>query len=96
MFFGQLLYVVIIPIPKSKELKTKKPKNICLAVVRQVHAILPNAHGMPIPFYSKTGSLDPIDINSIQCVVGRIGDWGKWGLVDRSGPLVHAVFNETD
>jgi len=96
MFFGQLLYVVVIPIPKSKELKMKKPKNVCLAVVQQVHAILPNAHRMPIPFYLKTGSLDPVDINPIQCVVGHVGDWGKWGLVDRSGLLVHAVFDKID
>jgi len=96
MFFRQLLYIIVIPISKSKELKTKKPKNICLVVVQQVHAILPNAHGMPILFYSKTGSLDPIDINSIQCVIGYVGDWGKWGLVDYSGLLVHVVFNEMD
>jgi hypothetical protein len=96
-FFGQLRYIVVIPIPKSKELKTKEPQNVCLAVIRQVHATLPNAHGVPpIPFYSQSGALDPTDIKSIQCVVGRVEDRGKWGLVDRSGPLAHAVFAEAD
>jgi hypothetical protein len=33
MFFGQLQSIVATPIPKSKELKTKKPKNVCLAVI---------------------------------------------------------------
>ncbi len=48
---------------------------------------LPNAHGIPpIPFYSQDGALDLADIKSIQCVVGRVEDRGKWGLVDRSGP----------
>ena len=97
MVFGQLQYIVVIPIPKSRELKTKEPLNLCLAVIQQVHAVLPNAHGVPlIPFYSQSGALDPADIKSIQCVVGRVEDQGKWGLIDRSSPLAHAVFVEVD
>jgi hypothetical protein len=41
---------------------------------------------MPIPSYSQNGALDPADIKSIQCVVGRVEDRSIWGLVDRSGP----------
>jgi len=79
------------------ELKTKEPQIVCLAVIRQVRAILPNAQGMPpIPFYSQSGALDPADIKSIQCVVSRVEDRGNWGLVDHSGPLAHAVFAEVD
>ena len=75
----------------------KKPENICLVVIRQVDTDFPNAHGMlPIPSYSKERALDPADIKSIQCVVGRVEDWGTWGLVDRSGPLAHVVFTEAD
>jgi hypothetical protein len=89
--------IVVIPIPKSKELKTNEPQDVCLAVIRQVHATLPNAQGVPlIPFYSQSGALDPVDIKSIQCVVGRVEDRGRWGLVDRSGPLAHVVFAEVD
>jgi hypothetical protein len=94
MFFGQLLYIVVISIPKCKELKTKEPQDVCLAVIRQVYA---NAHGVPpIPFYSQSGALDPTDIKSIQCVVGRVKDQDIWGLVDCSGLLAHAVFAEAD
>jgi hypothetical protein len=97
MFFRQLWYIVIIPIPKSKELKTKKPENICLTVIQQVHAILPNANRiLPILFYSQTGPLDPADIKSIQCVVSCVEDQGKWGLVNCSGLLAHAVFAEAN
>ena len=97
MFFGQLWYIVVIPIPKSTELKTKEPQIVCLAVIWQVRAILPNAQGMPpIPFYSQSGALDPADIKSIQCVVGHIEDQGNWGLVDHSGPLAYTVFAEAD
>jgi len=95
MFFGQLLYIVVISIPGSNELETKEPESLCLAVIQQVKAILPNAHGIPpILFYLQTGALDLANIKSIQCVVGHVEDRGKWGLVDRSGPLAHAVFTE--
>ena len=73
-----------------------EPQNVCLAVIRQVHAISPNAQGPLIPSYSQLGPLDPTDIKSIQCVVGRVEDWGIWGLVDHSGLLAHAVFAEAD
>ena len=77
-FFGQLLCIIIIPIPKSKELKTKKPEKISLTVVWQVHANFPNTHGiLPIPFYLQTGGLDPVNINTIQCIVSCVEDRGK-------------------
>jgi len=97
MFFGQLLYIVIIPIPQSNKLKMKKAENICLAIIWQVKTIFPNTHGLPpIPHYKKRGCLNPADIKSIQCIVGRIEDCGEWGLVNCSGPLAHAVFTEVD
>ena len=75
----------------------EKPEDVCLAVIRQVHTILPNAHGiLPIPYYKQTGALDPADIKSIQCIIGHVEDRGNWGLVDHSGLLVHAVFDEVD
>ena len=51
---------------------------------------------LPIPFYTRAGALEVVDIKCIQCVVGRVEDRGRWGLVDRSGPLAHAVFTDTD
>jgi len=93
----QLLYIVVIPIPKTNELQMKKPEDVCLVVIRQVYTILPNTHGMlPILYYLRTGGLDPTDIKSIQCVVSCVEDWGTWGLIDCSGLLAHAVFAEVD
>ena len=36
------------------------------------------------PFYQATGPIIFIDLNQIQCVIGRILDRGKWAIVDRS------------
>jgi len=73
----------------------KEPKTLCLAVIQQV--VVPSARMvLPVPYYLQTGSLHPIDIKSIQCVVGRVKDWERWGLIDRSGLLAHVVFTEAD
>jgi hypothetical protein len=96
-FFGQLCYIIVIPIPESNKLKMKKHETLCLAVIWQVHINFPDAHMMPpISYYSQTGALDPTDIKSIQCIVSHVEDRGDWGLVDCSGPLMHAVFTEED
>ena len=95
-FFGQLLNIVVIPIPKSRELQTTEPETLCLAVIRQVHLLSDSHPVLSVPSYSQTGALDPVDVKSIQCVVGRVKDGRKWALVDRSGPLAHAVFSEAD
>ena len=39
-FFGQLRYTVVISIPKAKEHKTREHQNVCLALIRQIRAIL--------------------------------------------------------
>jgi len=97
MFFGQLLYIVVIPIPQSNKLKTEKAENICLAIIRQVKTIFPNVDGLPpIPCYKETGHLDPANIKSIQCIVSHVEDRREWGLVNHSGLLAHAVFTEVE
>jgi hypothetical protein len=96
MFFGQLLYIIVILIPQSRELQTTEPKTLYLVVIWQVH-LLSNSHSvLSIPSYSQTGALDPVDIKSIQCVVGCVKDRRNWVLVDHSDPLAHAVFSEAD
>jgi len=97
MFFGQLLYIIVIPIPQSNKLKMEKAENICLAIIQQVKTIFPNADGLPpILCYKETGRLDPTDIKSIQYVVSCVEDRGEWGLVNCSGLLAHAVFTEAE
>jgi len=77
--------------------KTKWPENICLAIIWQVQTNFPNVYGMLlIPYYLQTGALNPADIKSIQCVVSHIEDHRKWGLINCSGLLAHAVFTEAD
>jgi len=73
----------------------KEPETLCLAVIQQV--VVPSAHMvLPVPYYLRTGSPHPVDIKSIQCMVSCVKDQERWGLIDHSGPLAHAVFTEVD
>ena len=96
MLFGQLLNIVIIPIPKSRELQMTEPETLCLTVIQQVHLLSDSHPVLSVPSYSQTGTLDPVDVKSIQCIVSCVKDGRKWALVDCSGPLAHAVFSEVD
>jgi len=50
---------------------------------------------LDIHLYTHEGSLDFIDITSIQALVGRVpcSNGPKWAVIDRSGTLARAVFN---
>ena len=95
-FFGQLLYIVVVPIPKSRELQTTEPETLCLVVIWQVHLSSDSHPVLLVPSYLQTSTLDPIDIKSIQCIVSHVKDGRKWTLVNCSGPLAHAVFSKAD
>ena len=97
MFFGQLLYIIVILIPQSRELQTTEPETLCLAVIWQIYLLSNSYPVLLVPSYLQTSALDPIDIKSIQCIISCIKDKeGKWLLVDCSGPLAYAVFSEAD
>lgn len=74
------------------------PQDISFAIIRQMRLDAPNTHVSPeIPTYIREGLIDVVDIKSVQCVVGRVKDHqGRWALVDRSGPLAHAIFADDD
>ena len=64
------------PSSNARNLKRRSLKMFVLRVIWQVHTVA--RRESPIPFYSQSGALDPTDIKSIQCVVGRVEDRGKW------------------
>ena len=50
---------------------------------------------LDIHLYTHEGSLDFIDISSIQALVSRVScsNSPKWAVIDRSGTLARVVFN---
>lgn len=51
-------------------------------------------------YYRDMGATEVVDLNAIQCVVGRVpvgiagvGRGSRWAVIDRSGPLAQATFS---
>jgi hypothetical protein len=85
-FFAQLLRIVRLDLPSTSELHHSKAETVLLAHVKTCNATQ-NVDGQWE--YSTMGKTHFIDLNLIQCSVGRVLDRGKWTIIDRSGPTVH-------
>jgi len=63
-------------------------QSLVYAVIDEVKVL---DHGTNANFYSRfyqaTGPIVFVDLNQVQCVIGRILDRGKWAIVDRSSSV---------
>ncbi|KAF9649280.1 hypothetical protein BDM02DRAFT_3233041 [Thelephora ganbajun] len=84
--FTQLLCIVQLDLPPSPELYHPKVETVLLAHVVTCNTTRNEDHQWE---YSTMGKTHFIDLNSIQCSVGRVLDRGKWRFIDRSGPTAH-------
>jgi len=87
-FYGQLLRIFVLTLPTNDILRTNKETTLCLAAIRSVKPDSQNMLGMQ--YYKQDGPIEVVDLNCIQCVVGRIQDRGKWAIIDRSGAFAQA------
>ncbi|KAJ7017125.1 hypothetical protein C8F04DRAFT_1338084 [Mycena alexandri] len=95
-FYGQLTHIYRVHFSKPcPQLRTTSPTTYILAAIRSCILTdddqdLANA-GLDIHFYSRTGSLDVIDITSVQSLIGRVEvPKSDWAIIDRSGALARA------
>jgi hypothetical protein len=91
-FFGQLLQILVIDVPAAPQIGINTEEKIILAAIRPVKVMERTSNG--IVFYKDYGPVEVVDLNVIQCVVGRIWDREKWAIVDRKGALAQAVFTD--
>ncbi|KAI0694856.1 hypothetical protein C8Q76DRAFT_634372 [Earliella scabrosa] len=94
-FYGRLEHIFHLRFESPAaltDLGLDRPTTILLAAVRTC-AITASDHRLDIHFYKQYGPLDVMDIQCIQCVVGRVPDSATqgWGLIDRSGSLARAL-----
>jgi len=85
-FFGELQRVVKIDVPATPQLNLNELQTLFFAIVKQCNATQSKEGFWE---YSTLGGLEAVDIGLVQCVVGRIPDWGKWIIVDRGGDRAH-------
>jgi hypothetical protein len=77
----------------TPRLNIVKPSMVALAVIRECVLEQGNAHGLDVHFYHRDGSLQVMDLNCVQCLVGRVRlANGNWAILDRSGVLARALY----
>jgi hypothetical protein len=59
-------------------------QSLVYAVIDEVKVLDQGSGTNLYRFYQATGPITTIDLNQVQCVIGRILDRGKWAIVDRS------------
>ena len=79
-FFGQLKCILLLELPPAPRLNLAEPTTLILALIHEVKATLRNG----IYYYKDFGIEEAVDLNTVQCVVGRVKDRGEWGIIDRS------------
>ena len=89
-FFSQILHFIIVDIPHSPIHKIKADSFI-YAFINQVKNLEPATDQCGINYYEDLGPTEFIDLNQVECVVGRIKDRSKWSIIDRSKLLAQAI-----
>ena len=85
IFFGQLGCILVLELPMAPKLHLTEPTTVIVAVIREVKAKLIDG----IYYYEEFAVDEVVDLETIQCVVGRIKDRGKWALIDRSDSMAN-------
>ena len=84
-FFGQLGRILFLELTPAPKLHLAEPTTIILAVIREVKAKLRDG----LYYYEEFGADEVVDLETIQCVVGRVQDRGKWAIIDRSDSMAN-------
>lgn len=79
-FFGQLQRILVLELPSTPRLNIDMPTTIILALIKNVKATLTDN----VYYYKALGVDEVVDLNTVQCVVGRIWDRNEWAIIDRS------------
>ena len=76
-FFGQVLRFIVVNIPLSLDYGIEA-QSFVYAVIDEIKLL--DQRSRTNLFYQATGPIVLIDLNQVQCVIGRILDRGKWAI----------------
>lgn len=99
-FYGQLQHIYVVRFSEScPDMRVEPEIPIFLVAIRNCKLTKDDTElaKLDIHLYTHTGTLDIIDITSIQALVGRVKtqvDGGAWAIIDRSGALARATYEE--
>jgi hypothetical protein len=84
-FYGRLENIVVVHLSSTAQLVLDSCSTLILAAIRQCEVNATNSIGMP--FYSKMGRFEVVDMTCVQCLIGRIKTDQQWAIIDRSDGL---------
>jgi hypothetical protein len=91
IFFGQLQHILLVSLPTTPTLGLNQPATFILATIRTCYS--PHVKGVNgVYYYSREGSLEVVDMDCVQCLVGRVRDSKEWAIIDRSLSSARPVF----
>ena len=89
-FSGQLEHILVVRLPATPQLALDTGSTLILAGIRQCEVNAVNSMGMP--FYSKMGRFEVVDMTCVQCLVRRVENDKWWAIIDRSGGLQRSCY----
>jgi hypothetical protein len=93
-FYGRLEHLVALTLPPIPRFKLRQSETLFLAAVTLCKIEQENVNGLDMHLYSQDGPLEVIDLDCVQCLVGRVFSRGKWTIFDRSGALGRAFADD--
>ncbi|KAL0056826.1 hypothetical protein AAF712_016563 [Marasmius tenuissimus] len=91
-FYGQLNHLFVVSFPATPSLGIDNDTTLLLAGIHQC-ANVKEGNGLKMPYYSRMGAKEAVDITSVQCLVGRIPrPSNQWAILDRSGELQRSCY----
>ncbi|KAH9849072.1 hypothetical protein C2E23DRAFT_870815 [Lenzites betulinus] len=96
-FYGELQHILLVPfgpVPSATP-PLLHNETLLLAVIRTC-SIESSDDRLDLHFYKQLGRTEVVDLTTIQCVVGRIHDRGRYAIIDRSGALSRALYVDED
>lgn len=79
-FFGQAKRVLVLDLPVTPQLGLFSPSTVIYVVVEALKVRVENN----LIYYSETGPIELVDLETVQCLIGRVWDRNRWGIIDRS------------
>jgi hypothetical protein len=76
-----------LSLPPAPRLGIVEPTTLILALIQEAKTSLKDG----IYSYKEFGAEEVVDLNTVQCVVGRVQNRGEWSIVDRSDNVVAQV-----
>jgi hypothetical protein len=84
----------VLTLPPVARLKLQKSETLFLAAVTPCKIEQEHVNGLDMHLYSQEGPLEVIDLDCVQCLVGRVYSRGKWSIFDRSGAFDRTFADE--